>query len=89
MSAPHLRWLRGGEATVLSLRGEAIALRSTVSSPPGSRLEGALLEPAGGILWVKVHGCRRQAEGDFVLDGRLFDTTREVRTRLEALGAPV
>jgi hypothetical protein len=73
---------------VISLRGEAIALRSSVSAPPGARLEGALVAPPPGALWVKVHGCRRQPEGDFVVDGRLFDTTRDVRARLEALGAP-
>jgi len=33
---------------------------------------------------VKVHGCRRQPEGDFRIAGRPIDLPREVRERIEA-----
>ncbi len=81
LEAPSVRWARGGEAVVVSMSGEAIALRSTTSSPPGSRIEGTLRGyPAS--LRVKVHGCRRQPDGSFVIEGRILDLTRELRERL-------
>jgi len=83
MSA-RLTWSSGGEATVVSLHPKAIVLRSSVPSPPGSRLEGTLVgEPVARLL-VKVHGCRKQPEGDFVIEGRPIDLPREVRERIEA-----
>jgi len=38
----RVTWTTGGEATVVSLGPKAIVVRSTVPSPPGSRLEGTL-----------------------------------------------
>jgi len=81
----HVSWAAGGGARVLSFDGGAIVLRSTVSSPPGSRIEGALAGEPPAKLRVKIHACRRQAEGDFVLEGRPLDMTREVRQRVEEL----
>jgi hypothetical protein len=84
----HLRWAGGGEARVVSIAAQAIVLRSTVPSPPGSRIEGTLLGAAGAkaaTLRVKVHGSRRQPEGDFVLEGRPLDLPRETRELLEAM----
>ena len=81
----HVTWAAGGEARVVSLEGGGIVLRSTVSSPPGSRIEGALAGEPPAKLRVKIHWCRRQAEGDFVLEGRPLDMTREVRQRVEEL----
>jgi hypothetical protein len=81
----HVRWLRGGEARVVSIDAQAIVLRSTVPSPPGSRIEGALMGEPPATLRVKVHGSKRQAEGDFVLEGRPLDLPRETRQRLEQL----
>jgi hypothetical protein len=81
----HVRWARAGEASITSIAGDAIVLRSTVSSPPGSRIEGTVAGERPVSLRVKVHACRRQPEGDFVLEARLLDTTREVRQRLEAV----
>jgi hypothetical protein len=34
---------------------------------------------------VKVHTCRRQPDGDFVIEGRPLDLTRGTRDRLDAL----
>jgi hypothetical protein len=83
--ARHLSWTKGGEARVVSLDGDAVVLRSTVPSPPGSRIEARLEDEPPATLRVKVHVSRRQPDGDFVIEGRLLDTTREVRARLEAL----
>jgi hypothetical protein len=82
-SPARVKWAAGGEATVVSLEAKAIVLRSTVSSPPGSRLEGALQGEPPARLQVKVHGCRRQPEGDFLIEGRPIDLPREVRERME------
>ena len=81
----HLRWTAGGEARVVAIGADAIALRSTVPAPPGSRIEGTLLGDPPVTLRIKVHASRRQADGEFVLHGRPLDLTRETRARLEAL----
>jgi hypothetical protein len=83
----HLRWSNGGEARVVTIDAGAVVLRSTVPSPPGSRIEGALLEPPEAKVRVKIHACRKQPEGDFVLQGRPIDLTRETRERLEKLAS--
>ena len=84
MSA-HLAWERGGEARVVSLRDDAIALVSSVPSPPGSRLEGTLAGASPARLRVKVHACRKREDGAFDLEGRTLDMTREVRERVTRL----
>jgi hypothetical protein len=58
---------------------------STVSSPPGSRLEGSLVEAPHATLRIKVHVCKRQEDGSFVLEGRPLDLTRELRERIERM----
>jgi hypothetical protein len=82
-------WSSGGEARVVSLDASGIVLRSTVPSPPGSRIEGALGGHPPARLRVKVHACRRQDDGAFELRGRPIDMTREVRERIEGLLRPV
>jgi hypothetical protein len=88
--ANRVAWEKGGEASVVRLEGEAIALRSSIPSPPGSRIQGALTvelgeagaaEP-GAVLRVKVHSSKRQDDGSFLLEGRVLDLTRAVRERL-------
>jgi hypothetical protein len=81
----HVRWARGGEACVVSLDAQTIALRSTVPSPPGSRVEGTLDGDPPATLRVKIHASRRQAEGDFLLEGRPLDLARETRERITRL----
>jgi hypothetical protein len=78
----YVKWALGGSAEIVSIVGDKITLRSTRPSPPGSRIEGVVAGPTGTKLRVKVHACRRQAEGDFVLEGRPLDLTREARDRL-------
>lgn len=81
----HLSFQKGGGAFVLSIAGDRITLCSTVSSAPGSRLDGVLA--GGDALRVKVASCRRRASSDpsFTIEGRLIDTTREARAAIAAL----
>ncbi len=81
----HVRWASRGHASILSVNGDRIALCSTVPSPPGSRIEGAPVAASHSPLCVKVSSCRRQSDGDFVIEGRLIDATREVRQMLQAM----
>jgi hypothetical protein len=76
-----IAWAKGGEATVVSLKDDAITLRSSTPSPPGSRIEGALAED-GELVRVKVHSSKRQDDGSFVLEGRVLDMTRALRAKL-------
>jgi hypothetical protein len=73
-------WAKGGEATILTLVEDAISLRSTVPSPPGSRIEGKL--EGGEPVRVKVHSSKKQEDGAFVLEGRALDMTRVVREKI-------
>ncbi|HLK35444.1 MAG TPA: hypothetical protein VKU41_01745 [Polyangiaceae bacterium] len=95
MKAPLvIRWAFGGEGRLLSLDGDAVAIRSTVSSPPGSRIEGTVSAGQGSsqgarqaklTLRVKVHSSKRAPEGDFVLEGRALDLSRRARDVLDRL----
>jgi hypothetical protein len=80
MSA-RIAWTKGGEAEVVSLKDDAVVLRSTVPSPPGSRIEGALAD-GGGAVRVKIHSSKKQDDGAFVLEGRMLDMTRGLREKL-------
>jgi hypothetical protein len=80
-----LRWSKGGEADLISLAGDIIQVRSTISSAPGSRLDATLAGGAG--FRVKVHRCQKREVG-FEIEGRLIDLRREVRGELEALLPP-
>ena len=73
-------WAKGGDATLETLTGEAATIRSSIPSPPGSRLEGKLDD--GTTIRVKIHGCKKQEDGAFVLTGRMIDLTRQLRERL-------
>jgi hypothetical protein len=79
----RLAWAHGGAAEVIALTKDAITVRSTVPSPPGSRIEGAL-EGGGGTLKMKVHASKKQPDGAFLLEGRPLDMTREVRERVSS-----
>jgi len=84
----HIAWAQGGAANVLSAAADAIRLRSSVPSPPGSRIAGAVQGEEGGSaleVRVKIHVCKRQPDGTFVLEGRPLDLTRDARARLVAL----
>lgn len=83
-----VRWDKGGEAEIVNVTMEKIALVSSIPSPPGSRIEGALeLAPNEGEaaprLRVKVHGCKKEPDGRFRIDGRPLDLTRALLDRLQ------
>jgi hypothetical protein len=91
----HIAWVKGGTATFLELSGENVVLRSSIPSPPGSRLEATFLaDPAAGAVggvgavMVKVHGSKKEDDGAFTIRGRLVSATREVRARVAALVEP-
>ncbi len=82
MALCELIWQKGGTAAVESLAGDAIVIRSTIPSPPGSRIDGQLVGQngeSGPTLRVKIHSSKKQSDGSFVLEGRALDMTRQVR----------
>jgi hypothetical protein len=80
-NAGAFRFVDAGEGVVLALKCDAITLRSSVPSPPGSRRDADLL--ASGLRFkIKVHASRKQPDASYVLEGRLFDATKAV---IEAL----
>lgn len=86
----HIEWYHGGEATLLAASADAVRLRSSVPSPPGSRIEGTLIDDSRAAVRIKIHTCKRQEDGAFLLDGKPLDLTREVRARLQTMAeAPV
>jgi hypothetical protein len=78
-----IRWESGGEAELVRIDGEAVALVSTTPHPPGSRVRGSLED--GTAIVMKTHASRKRDDGRFDLEGRLLDLRREVRERLERL----
>ncbi len=84
MSRARVTWAKGGEARVVSIAADAIALRSTVPFPPGARIEGMVRADGDPVtLRMKVHSSRRDGERDFLVQGRPIDLPREARERLE------
>ncbi len=83
-ATPHLDWDKGGTARLVAFAKDAVTLRSSTSAPPGSRIDGTL-RVGGDKVRFKIHGSKRQPEGDFVLEGRALDLTRDGRARLAAL----
>lgn len=89
----NVRWAKGGDADIVAITIDTIALVSTTPSPPGSRIEGVLDghwseanagEGADGPrIRVKVHGCKLQPDGRYRIDGRPLDLTRQLLDRLQ------
>ncbi len=75
-----VRFAKGGEAVIAAMDGDHVTLSSTTSAPPGATVEGTL--EGGTPVRVKVRGCKRDAEGRFVIEGRVIDLSRELRERL-------
>lgn len=78
-------WAKGGTASFLSAEGENVTLRSSIPSPPGSRLDATFTDEPRTALRVKVHGSKKEEDGSFTLKGRLVDATRETRERVHSL----
>jgi len=88
-AAAHVAWAKGGTASFLTAEGEAVTLRSSIPSPPGSRLEATFVEAPCSPVRVKVHGSKKEADGSFTIKGRLVDATREIRERVRSLASAV
>jgi hypothetical protein len=94
----HVAWVKGGTAAFVTVADDVVTLRSSIPSPPGSRLEGVLLaqggagpeaaEAAATKVSVKVHGSKLELDGTFTLRGRLLEATRPLRARVAGLVAP-
>ena len=77
-----IQWKGGGEATLDAATEECIDLTSTRAFPPGARIEGDLVEHAGLVVRIKVHGSTKTPEGAFRVHGRPLDLTRALRDLL-------
>jgi len=80
----RLRWAREGEAVITAIKMDALSLRSQVALPPGARVEGVLVAPAGQRVKMKIHGSRRDEVGLFVIEARAVDWTRTMRESVAA-----
>jgi len=87
-SAAHLLWTKGGTASLLAIDQDAVTLRSSISSPPGARLEATLASDPSVTLKIKMHGSKLQPDGSFTLRGRVLEPTKALRERLALLVAP-
>jgi hypothetical protein len=87
-SAAHLVWTKGGTASLLTVVEDAVTLRSSISSPPGARLEARLVSDPSITLKIKMHGSKLQPDGSFTLKGRVLEPTKALRTLLASLLAP-
>ena len=72
-----ITWAKGGTASFLSADEENVTLRSSIPSPPGSRLEATFDGEPRSQVRVKVHGSKKEEDGSFTIKGRLVDATRE------------
>jgi len=80
-----IRWAKGGDANIVAIDGDRVTLDSSLSSPPGSLVEGTLVN-GGGAIRIKVRGCKKVVDGErFRIEGRILDASRDLRTRLAAL----
>ena len=84
----HLAWAKGGTADIVAIADDAIEVRSTTSAPPGARLDAQTVGEPQVAVKIKSHGSRKDADGTFLLKGRLLDANRELRDRLAALVVP-
>jgi hypothetical protein len=76
-----------GQPTTLLLFGTEIGVVSPKPSPPGARVEATAVadDDARSPFRIKVHRCKRQADGSFILVGVTIDLRREGRAVLEEL----
>jgi len=87
---PQIAWSKGGTAEVLVLSTDRVVLRSSIPSPPGSRITGAVTVQGEsvGSLWVKIHGSKRLDENVYELVGRPLDLAKTLRERVCAAIGP-
>jgi hypothetical protein len=77
-----------GEPTTLLLYGTEIGVTASKPAPPGARVDATAIADDEGRspFRIKVHRCKKQADGTFVLVGVTIDLRREGRAVLEELG---
>lgn len=74
--------------TTLLVYGSEIGVISRTPSPPGARIDATAIADDGArsSFRIKVHRCKKQPTGEFVIVGVTIDLRREGRTVLEELG---
>lgn len=77
-----LRWELGGDAELISVDDDRVTLRSSRVFPPGAPARGTLCVEPELPITVKVAGSRREADGRFVVRGRLVSPTVALRAAL-------
>ena len=83
----HVAWAKGGTARFMTVADDAVTLRSTVPSPPGSRREATLLAEPPLAIKIKIHGSKLEPDGTFTLRGKLLEANRPLRDRIATLVA--
>ncbi len=89
-----INWQGGGTAVMEVIDGDHVELVSTRAFAPGSRPEGNIAFPpdtpagssvgaASPLIWMKVHGSRRQEDGTFRVKGRLLNVRRGLHDLLK------
>jgi hypothetical protein len=73
----EIAWNGGGTGVIDAIDGDRVEVVSTRPFAAGSRPE-ATLGIGGHVIWLKVHGARRQEDGAFRVKGRLLNVRREV-----------
>jgi hypothetical protein len=75
--------------TTLLLYGTEIAVVSKKAAPPGARVDAVAVADDGARspFRIKVHRCKRQPDGTFVIVGVTIDLRREGRAVLEQLAS--
>lgn len=83
----QVTWARGGRAAIVERSADRVVLRSTISAPPGTPLEGRA-DGAPGPLTIKVRRCQRLREPDgdlaYRIEGRVVNVSRSLRAYLDA-----
>ena len=81
----HVAWTKGGTASFVVVADDAVTLRSTTPSPPGSRIEATLIDDPSVGVKIKIHGSKLAEDGTFTLRGKLLEANRALRDRIAAL----
>ena len=84
----HVTFAKGGTASFVLVADDAVTLRSSIPSPPGSRLEGTLVAEPAAAVKIKIHGSKLEPDGAFTLRGKLLEANRALRDRIASLVAP-
>ena len=82
---PHLTWAKGGAAAFLTVKDDAVTLRSSIPSPPGSRLDATFAADPPTSIKIKIHTSKLEPDGTFTLKGRVLEATRALRARIATL----